>query len=163
MNNIVKEHEQKIKDRLNVYPKVFYGKNAHKEMQKYVDKEIWKKKKKTANGYFNPEENEVYIFRKIISKDFLVGILAHELRHAYQYKLEKEIENERGKKIFNFVTNFYSLEDDCYDCRKSELDANYFAYEYCKENNLKKKVIKYYKKKKEKIEENRLKHKHVCP
>lgn len=163
ISEFVGNHEKEIKKCLNVYPEVFYGKAANEEIQKYVEKKIWKKNKKTANGYYNPDTNEVYIFNVGVSDDLTVGILAHELRHAYQYKLEEDNKNEHRKKVFNFPPHDYSLKDKYYECRKSELDANSFAYKYCKENKLEEKVIKYYKKKKEKIEKNRLKHKHSCP
>lgn len=164
MNEFVKDHVIRIKNWLNVDPAVFYGQEANEKILEHVDKKVWEKNKKTANGFFNPNTNEVYIFNVNESDQFSVGVLAHELRHAYQWKLEKELKGESGKHIiFNFITDFYSLKDEFYKCRKSELDANYFAYKYCKKNKFDRKAIRYYKKKKDEIENNRIKHTHTCP
>lgn len=151
------KHEKILKYKLNVEPKVYYGKAARKEMEKYPTKNLkWKR----ANGFYNPPLNEVYIF-KVLSVDSIIGILAHELRHVHQL--------EHKRKDFTFHYDWYgeNIVDPFYLCRKTELDANEFAYQYCLENELKDNVTEHYLKKKNKWIKTREKHKrknlHSCP
>lgn len=134
--------------------KVLYGKEACKRMKEFIPaskEKLWI----NANGFFNPPEGEVYIFNSKKTDDMTVGILAHEIRHAHQFFIKYH--------DFKFEEDWYSLKDEFYECRKTELDANTFAYEYCLKNKLSKKVIRHYQKKMNKNTRARRKHKHICP
>lgn len=148
---ILKEHEMKIKNCLDVYPNVLYGEEANEKMKQYF-KDY---KKKSYNGYFNPLTNEVYI---LILNKFSIGTLAHELRHAYQFNIKGE--------YFNFPDDWFK-KDPFYKCRYAELDANRYARDYCEENDLGRRLKKRYSKKVTRIERKRELHKltakHSCP
>lgn len=140
ISDLVKNHEKKIKECLEVDPDIFYGDKAEVEMLKYVNKELWQEKKENARGFFNPKEysgkdnDEVYIFVK--DEREKIGTLAHELRHASQYNLKFE--------EFEFPTDPYCLNDSFYSCRKAEIDANKYAYKYCKKQRLGFPIMFYY-------------------
>ena len=98
-----------------------------------------------SNGMFLWHIDEVVFLRN----EEMIGTLAHEMRHAWQYK-------NRKKKKFKIKLNIITKKDNIFKkmlksihytfFSRVELDANKFAFHYCKLNGFKKDAVKYWKK-----------------
>lgn len=135
MNKITfKKHEENIKKFLDLDEtvKVLVGEEAdnyvdeHKEIYKERHKEELESKYKKVNGIFLWWENENTI---LIKSEEKIGTLAHELRHAWQYKNKKykfKIPKTKYQKNKEKVIYFVS---------SKELDAHKYAKNYCRDIN----------------------------
>lgn len=116
-----------LKNTLMIEPILKTGNEAEEIMRKYGSD-------KFTNGAYIYYDNLNIVAVRDTSK---LGILAHEMRHAYQYKWENEKyrweegnNRPKEKTINKFKRKIYYLV-----CNK-ELDANKFAYKYCKKNKI---------------------------
>lgn len=131
------EHvEEIIKDlELDNNIKVYVGKCAI-EYVKNNDEVYCKKHKKSLKSYFR-SCNGLYLWWEnenivLVKRKKYIGTLAHELRHAWQYKNRKE-------KGFDFSRSV----KERYLISKKEIDANEYARDYCKKKSLFKTAKKY--------------------
>ncbi|MCY9593987.1 hypothetical protein PC41400_14660 [Paenibacillus chitinolyticus] len=136
-------HTENLKRELNVDPLVFFGEEAKEKTKKYgslfLGAHVW-------------EENPEFV---AVADTNNIGILAHEMRHSWQYKnRNKENYTFRSssnkpwilKKLARALYLIY------YSFNRKEMDANNYAIEYCRKTGLHHEVLRIEKL----IKENRL-------
>ena len=116
------EHVEILKQELDIDPAVLKSTEAKLFISKFGNP-------KTYNGGFDPETNTV-----AVKDPNRIGTLAHEMRHAWQYK-------NKDKNIFNFLNSKTNL--IAYPFSKKEWDANKYARRYCKNIGLTKMANEY--------------------
>lgn len=119
---MIEEHIKKLKNKLNINPIVLLGSDAEEFIRANGS---WL----TQHGGFDSLTNTV----AIIDRN-RVGTLAHEMRHAWQFK---------NKDIYKFDFNKKTSNILLYLASRKEWDANKYARNYCKTNGDSKGVINY--------------------
>lgn len=108
-------HVEQLKKQLDISPTVLKGSAAEEFISKY-------EYKVSIRGGYDAESNTV-----AVKDPTAIGTLAHEMRHAWQYKNRTECSFDFSKPTTDLLTYMIS---------KKEWDANMFAYQYCKQNSL---------------------------
>lgn len=121
---IFKQEFERLKQELNVEPRLVLGEEAKKLISKYG------KGLPFNGGYIHADGLNVVA----VIEPVRLGTLAHEMRHAWQYK-NKEIEG------FNFTASPVGVVEKIkhqivYFTGRKEYDANKFALSYCKRMGL---------------------------
>ncbi|WP_340031140.1 DUF6782 family putative metallopeptidase [Paenibacillus sp. FSL K6-1122] len=114
------EHTALMKNILNVNPTVLVGEDA----KKYLDERGYR----LLNGGFDKNTNTV-----VVKKAKRLLTLAHEMRHAWQFEnsVKYNFEFPEGRQMIYFF-------------RRKEWDANYYAFKYGWNSDMKLNAVIYF-------------------
>ena len=119
------DHIKKLKQLLDIDPCVKQGEEAIELINLYTNA-------KFMHGGYEHSTDTI-----AVPKAMRIGTLAHEMRHAWQYK-------NRIDKGFSFGVKMGKLKAAIiYLTGKKEFDANYFAFHYCWQVGIKKQAIEH--------------------
>lgn len=122
------EHVDKLKEDLNVDPEVIIGETAIKFLRDI--------RYEKSSGCFDYETNIVYV---VETGDILA--LAHEMRHAWQYKNRLQYNFDYAQKGINKIAKLIRILK--YPFSKKEWNANLYAVKYGLKAGLKKDTVLY--------------------
>lgn len=114
-------HTRNLKGKLDVDPEVVWGSDAAAKVKGYTT---------LTRGIYIWENNKNLVAVRDIKK---IGILAHEMRHAWQYKNRKsnkfEFKQPPKARLLRMLGSLIYKHNYAFDSR--EYDANIFAIDYC--------------------------------